>query len=131
MIGDVETRSLQADAGANLPGESRVLLGGIVAEEQNGLRAGKVAEGGFDFAVERGGKGGVVGGAVVVDVVGGEDGAGELLEEIRFLVGGPIRSDDADGRAAFGVANLAEALAGEVHGLVPADGFELAAGFAH
>ena len=82
------------------------------------------------FAVERGGKGGIVGGAVVVDIVGGEDGAGELLEEIGFFVGGPVRADDADGRAAFGVANLAQPLAGEVHGLVPADGFQLAVGFA-
>ena len=97
MIGDVEMRAVQADAGANLPGESRMLLGGIVAEEQNGRRTGEVAERSFGFAAERGGKGRIVRGAVMVDVIGGEDGAGELLEEIRFFVGGPVRADDADG----------------------------------
>ncbi len=33
------------------------------------------------------GEGDVVGGAVVVDVVGAEDGAGELLQEVGLLVG--------------------------------------------
>ena len=67
---------------------------------------------------------------MVINIVGGKNGASELLEEIRFFVGGPVRSDDADGRAAFGVANLAQPLAGEVHGLVPAHRFQLAVGFA-
>ena len=76
------------------------------------------------------GEGDVVGGAVVVDVVGLEDGAGELLEEVGLLVGEAVGADDADGLAAAGVAELAEALADVVEGNFPADGLEVAVGLA-
>ena len=49
----------------------------------------------------------VVGGAVVVDVVGAEDGAGELLQQVGLFVGEAVAADDADGAAAAGVAQLA------------------------
>ena len=48
-------------------------------------------------ALEGGGEGWVVGGAVVVDVVGAEDGARELLQQVGFFVGGAVGADDADG----------------------------------
>jgi hypothetical protein len=81
-------------------------------------------------ACEGGGKGDVVGGAVVVDVVGADDGAGELLEEVIFLVGGAVGADDADAVGTLGVAQLAEACAGEGECLFPGDWLEAAVGLA-
>ena len=48
---------------------------------------------------------------MVVDVVGAEDGAGELLQQVGLFVGEAVGADDADGLAAAGVAELAELLA--------------------
>jgi hypothetical protein len=36
---NVEARGVMANAGANLPGHQRILLGDVVADEENGLRA--------------------------------------------------------------------------------------------
>ena len=55
-------------------------------------------------AGERLGEGDVVRSAVVVDVVGAEDRAGELLEEVGLFVGEAVAADDADGLAAARVA---------------------------
>ena len=43
------------------------------------------------------GKGGVVGGAVMVDIVGAEHRAGQTSAAGRFFVGGAVGSDDANG----------------------------------
>ena len=63
---------------------------------------------------------------MVVDVVGADDRAGELLEEVVFLVGGAVGADDCDGVGAALLAEVAEARAGEGEGFVPGDGRELA-----
>jgi hypothetical protein len=42
---------------------------------------------------------GVVGAAFVVDVVGLENGARKLLQQVILFVGGPVGADDANGRA--------------------------------
>ena len=55
---------------------------------------------------ERAGEGGVVGCALVVNVVGDENRARELLQQVILFVGGAVGTDDADGAAAARVANL-------------------------
>ena len=70
-------------------------------------------------AGERLGEGDVVGRAVVVDVVGAEDRAGELLQEVGLFVGEAVAADDADGFAAAGVAEFAEFFADVVERLLP------------
>ena len=79
-----------------------MLVGRIAADEQDGGARGDVAQAG-GFAVvagERAGEGGIVGGALVVDVVGAEHGAREFLQQVILFVGGAVGADDADGRAA-------------------------------
>ena len=49
------------------------------------------------MAGEGAGKGGVVRGALVVDVVGAENGAREFLQQVVLFVGGAVGADDADG----------------------------------
>ena len=61
---------------------------------------------------------------MVIDVVGADHCACELLEEIILLVGGAVGADDADGFRAVLIAEFAEALAGEGEGLFPGDGLE-------
>ena len=52
------------------------------------------------FGAKRGEQAGVIGGAVMIDVVGAERGAREAAEQIIFFVGGVIRADHADGGSA-------------------------------
>jgi hypothetical protein len=79
-----------AEVGAQVPGEERVLFGGIAADEQDGLRRFGVAQAGgaAGGSGEGLGEARVVGGADVVDAVGGEDRAGEFLQQVVFFVGG-------------------------------------------
>ena len=109
-VGDVEARAIEAHVGAQQPGEERMLVGGIAADEQNGAGGGDVAQaGGFAWVPGEGaGEGCVVGGALVVDIVGVENGAREFLQQVIFFVGGAVGADDADGCAAARVANLLE-----------------------
>src|SRR5450631_2025733 len=105
-----------------------MLFGGIIAEDQDGRGGHGFAQGSGAILMAGDGasKGGVVGGAVVVDVVGAEHGAGEFLQEIVFFVGGAVGADDADGFAALGVAYLAQLAAGVRQGLLPTDFCEFA-----
>ena len=106
MVRDVEAGVVEADVGAEIPGGERGLVGGIAAEEHDGGGGLGVALGGGEVSAagECGGEGGVVGGAMVVDVVGVEDGARELLEEVGLFIGEAVGANDADGGAAAGVA---------------------------
>jgi hypothetical protein len=82
-IRDVELGAMQADVGANLPGQQRMLLGGIVADQQD---RGRVKTSRIERCVFCGRpaprRRRVIGGAVVVDVVGAEHGARELLQQV-------------------------------------------------
>ena len=75
-------------------------FGGVAADEQDGRGGGRVAQTAAVavMAGEGAGKGGVVGGAVVVDVVGAENRARKLLQQVVLFVGGAVGADDADRR---------------------------------
>ena len=109
-VGDVKARAIEAHVGAEQPGEERMLVSGIAADEQDGAGGSDVAQaGGFAGVTREGaGEGCVVGGALVVDVVGVENRAREFLQQVVFFVGGAVGADDADGCAAASVANLFE-----------------------
>ena len=97
-----------ANAGANLPGNERILLRDVVADEQHRGRVVDVRhrrERIFRVRPESGGEAGVIGRAVMVDVVGAERDAREAVQQVVFFVGGVIRSDHGDrGRAVQGVS---------------------------
>ena len=133
MIGDVKASLVEANVGADVPGGERGLVRGIAAYEEDGggvldavLRGEAGLACGGERALERCGEGDEVGRAVVVDVVGADHRAGELLEEVVLLVGGAVGADDADAVGAAVLAEVAKFVAGEVEGFVPADGRELA-----
>ncbi len=104
VVHQVNAGIVVAQVGAQVPGQQGMLLGGIVAQEQDGGRGHGFAQrsGAILLAGEGAGKGGVVGGAVVIDVVGAQHRAGKFLQEVVFFVGGAIGADDADGFAALG-----------------------------
>ena len=78
------------------------------------------------MAGEGAGEGCVVGRALVVDVVGAENRARKLLQQVVLFVGGAVGADDADGRTAARVANLFQFAGGDAEGVLPCGGFELA-----
>src|SRR5712672_4396834 len=107
LIDDEELGAEVADAGANLPSGERILVGRVVADEKNRLGMIKLIHGQQGISsvfAQRGDQAGVVSGAMMIDVVGAEGGAGEALEEIVFFVGGAVRADEAERiRAVLGV----------------------------
>ena len=131
-VGDVKAGPVEAHVGAEMPGEERMLIGGIAADKQDCGRGGNFAQaGGFaGMASEGSGEGRIVGGALVVDVVGGEHSTGELLQQVVFFVGVVVGANDADGRAAAAVADFFELGAGDAQGVFPGGGLQLAIGVA-
>ena len=73
-IGNVKAGAIEAHVGAQQPGEQRMLVGRIAADEQNGAGGSDVAQAGGLAGVsgECAGEGRVVCGALVIDVVGAE-----------------------------------------------------------
>src|SRR5882757_2871536 len=67
---------------------------------------------------------------MMIDVVGAENSAGELLEEVGLFVGDAVRADDADGLATARVTAFAEFLTDIIERNLPAYWFELAVGLA-
>src|SRR5690242_18789399 len=96
----------------NLPGQQRMLFGGIVPNQQNGWRMEYVthAGGGSRFALKRRSQGREVGGAVMVDVVGLQYHARELLQQVILFVGSAVRTHDSDRLPAVLLAGFLEAL---------------------
>ena len=136
-IGDIEPRFIQPHIGAQIPGQQRMLIGRIAADKQDGRCLCCIAKAGGPASVsrQRAGKSCVIGCALVIDAVGLENGAGELLQEIVLLVGGVVRADDADRCAGFAerpaVANLLELVGGKSQRVFPGGRLELAFGVAH
>ena len=122
VIDDKEPGLVQAYIGAQVPCEQGVLLGGVVAEKQDGRRGLRVAQPGLPLAMsgERADKGGVVRGAVVIDVVGSEHGAGKLLQQVILFIGRAIGADHPDRLAAAALANLPQPDTGTLERLLPA-----------
>ncbi len=121
-----------AHGGANLPGHQRILFAGIVAHQQEGRRRGQIAH-----ASQRSAPGGtarassshagVIGGAVMIDVVGADGRASDASEQIVLFVGGAVRADDADGLGAALGSHGGQARRGVLQRLFPGRRRELAA----
>src|ERR1700757_2954716 len=99
-----------ADAGTNLPGDQRILLGGVFANQQNGFRLVELLHGEqriTSVLAERGDQAGVIRGAVVVNVVGAKGGPRQALQQIAFFIRSAVRTDEAD---AIGSARIVSSL---------------------
>ena len=125
---DVEAGAIEAHVGAEQPGEKRMLVSRVAADEEDCAGRRDVAQaGGFAGMAAKGArKGCVIGRALVVDVVGAKNRARKLLQQVVFFVGRPVGADDADGRTAAVVANLFEFAGADADRVLPCGGFELA-----
>src|SRR5258708_38262808 len=105
-----------------------MLLGGIVANQQNGRRGEDICHAGCSvgLAAKRSRQGSEVRGAVVVHIVRLQDHAGELGEQVSFFIRDARRSDDTDRLTAFLVANFGELLSDQRKCIFPCRRSELA-----
>ena len=112
---------MQANVVANLPGQQRMLLRRIVADQQDRGRVIDIAHAGSraGFAGERRGESRKIGRTVVVDVVGLQHHARELLQQIALFIGGSRRADHADRLTAVLIANFRKAPANQLECLFP------------
>src|SRR5271165_743929 len=98
-IHQVEPGAMQANVGADLPRQQRMLVCGIIADQQDGGRVVYVAHGRghIAFSSQRGSESREVGSAMMVDVIGSQHQARELLQQVVLFVAGAVGSDDPDG----------------------------------
>src|SRR5579862_1955371 len=125
----VKTQTMMAEAGANLPGNERILLGDVVSNQQHGWCIVDVRHGGeriFRARTEGGGETRVVRGAMVVEIVGAESDAREAIEEIIFFVGRVIRTDYADGGRPMIFVDLFQSARDFLEHILPTGGFQFA-----
>ena len=90
MIRHIQVRLVQAHAGANLPRQARMLLGGIAAQQQNRFRSSKIPQGSFGLSPESRSKRRIIRRAVVVDIVGAQNRAREFLQQVGLFVRVPV-----------------------------------------
>src|SRR5262249_21318082 len=129
-IDDEKFQTVVANTGADLPCDEWILVRGIVADEENGFRFVELIhrkERVFAIFAECCKKAGVVGGAMVVNVVRAEGDAREALEEIIFFVRSAVRTDKADGVGAVRVTNGFELRSGGLRCFFPGNRQELIA----
>jgi hypothetical protein len=83
---------IQTHIGAEFPREQRMLFSRIAADEQDGGSVGNVTEAGGAIvaAGKRVRKGRIVGGALMVDIVGTQNCARELLQQVILFVRGQV-----------------------------------------
>ena len=81
VVGHIESGAVQAHVGAQIPGQERMLLGGIAANQQNRQRRGRLAQTGRPARMpgESPRKSRVIRAALMVDVVGAENRPREFL----------------------------------------------------
>src|SRR4051794_5203459 len=105
-----------------------MLLGRITADQQNGRRAVNIshAGGATGFSREGGGQRREVSRAVMVNVVGLQNDACELLQQVIFLVGSTARPENADGLAPMTLQGFAEIPPHQLESFLPACRCELA-----
>src|SRR5580693_3061144 len=119
-----------ANAGTNLPRSQRILVRGVVADQQHRFGfvellhrqhriSGALAEGGDQT--------GIIHGAMMIDVVGTKGRASEALEEIIFFVGSAVRTYEADRIRPVGVENLLQFGRGGFGSLFPRNRIEFVA----
>src|SRR5579872_15656 len=103
---------MQANVVANLPGQQRMLLGWIISDQQN---CGSIeyiphAGGRVYFARERGRKSWEVSGTVMINIVGLQHDASELLQQIVLFVGRAVRTVNANRLPAMHGADCRETI---------------------
>src|ERR1700719_2167430 len=85
-----------------------MLLRRVVADQQHRRRIEDIAHarGRLWLSYERSGKSREVGGAMMIDIIGLQDDACELLQQIFFFVGSSVRAYDSDGLPALMIADI-------------------------
>src|SRR5271165_206065 len=119
---------MQADVSTNLPGQQRMLLCGVVANQQHSRRVVNVAHASrcARFSSQGRGKSWKVGRAMVINVIGTQHQPREFLQQIVFFVAGAVGTDDTNGsRPAIGQCHL-ELRGDELERLLPRRGYKLA-----
>src|SRR5215472_4315864 len=106
-----------------------MLVRRVVSHQQYPRRMVNVAHsgGGLRLIHKSGRESRKVGRAVVVDVVGLKHQAGELLQQVVFFIGGPIRPDDTYSTATISVPHLGKAFSDQLKGFFPRRRHELPA----
>src|ERR1019366_1809381 len=124
----IQLGAVQANVGAGLPSQQRMLLRRVVAGQQDRRRIGDVAHRsrGIRLSSQRRGESREVGCAMVVDVVGSQYQARELLQQVVLFVRGAVGSDYSDRRRARCRQRFFELRGDEVERLVPLGGNKLA-----
>ena len=91
-IRNIESRAIEPHVGAQVPGEKRMLFGWVAADEQNRRSSRGFAKASGYTRMSREGtcKCSEIRGALVVDVVGLENGPRKLLQQVVLFVGGAI-----------------------------------------
>ncbi len=127
-IGDVKPGAIEAHAGAEEPGQERMLVRRIAANKQDRAALGNVAQAcGFaGVACECARERRVIRSPLVVDIVGAKNRPRKLLQQVVLFVRGAVGADDAYRRTAARVANLLQLSSGNANGMLPCGGLELA-----
>src|SRR5579884_4151304 len=105
-----------------------MLLGGIVADQQDRPRGHRLAQRRRDVLLAGNGLGKrrIISGAVMIDIVRSQNRTSELLQQVVLFISRPVRTDHADGFAALTIANLLESAGDVIDGLLPRDGNQFA-----
>ena len=148
-IHDVKPRTVVPDGSANLPGHQRILLAGVVAEEQSRGRRGQFAHGGENSAARSAARSapdrrsarscpcqiggqrhqpGIIRGAMVVDVIRAHRRARNASQQVILLIRGAIRAIEPDGVRAVLLVYLGQPRRRLPQRLFPRGRLELAAG---
>src|ERR1019366_8122017 len=112
-----------------LPWDQRILLGRIVADEQNRVRFIELRHGRARcrcLLAQRGDQAGVIGGAVMVQVVRADGCARDAPQQVIFLVGCAAGTDESDRIRAGRLVYLSEPPRDFRQGVFPARRLELA-----
>ena len=128
-VGDDESLAAELVGALDAGGEDGMVFGGVGADDEDEAGFFDVGDGAgvaavADGALEALGGGILAVAGAVVDVVGADDGAGELLHEVGLFVGGLRGGDESQGVGAVAGFNLGEALLDDVKGVLPGDGDE-------
>src|SRR5579871_134163 len=115
---------MQAHVIPDLPGQERMLLGGIVADQQD-RRSGedlRHASRCIRLPTQRGCESWEVGRAMVVDIVSLQHRPGEFRKQIVLFICGAVRTDHANRRPAILISHFCKLFSNQFKGLVPSAG---------
>src|SRR5580658_4943697 len=112
---------MQPDIIPNLPRQQRMLLGRVVADQQNRRRIEYVPHTGRGFPLSRKSRyqGREVRSAMVVDVVSTKNHASELLQQVVFFVCRAVRAENPDRVSSRLIADFLEPPSDQFEGFFP------------